>query len=42
MALALAHALERPGKMRLSKELAIQPIYYPGFTFGGTAEPMER
>lgn len=41
MALALAHALELPGKMRLSKEqyLAIQPIYYPGFTFGGIAEP---
>ncbi|MBB4274373.1 hypothetical protein [Rhizobium mongolense] len=34
MALALAHALELPGKMRLSKEqyLAVQPIYYPGFT----------
>lgn len=41
MALALAHALERPGKLRLSKELylAVQPIYYPGFTFGGMAEP---
>jgi len=37
MALALAHALELPGKMRLSKEayLAVQPIYYPGFTMGG-------
>ncbi len=37
MALALAHALELPGKMRLRKEeyLAIQPIYYPGFTIGG-------
>jgi len=37
MALALAHALELPGKMRLSKEayLAVQPIYYPGFTIGG-------
>ena len=37
MALALAHALELPGKMRLNKEtyLAIQPIYYPGFTIGG-------
>lgn len=42
MALALAHALEFPGKMRLSKEqyLAVQPIYYPGFTFGGAAEPL--
>jgi len=38
MALALAHALELPGKMRLSKEayLAVQPIYYPGFTIGGS------
>lgn len=37
MALALAHALELPGKLRLSKDqyLAMQPIYYPGFTFGG-------
>jgi hypothetical protein len=42
MALSLAHALEYPGKMRLTKEeyLAIQPIYYPGFTFGGGAEPL--
>jgi hypothetical protein len=37
MSLALAHALELPGKMRLDKEvyLATQPIYYPGFTIGG-------
>jgi hypothetical protein len=37
MALALAHALELPGKLRLSKEayMAMQPIYYPGFTIGG-------
>lgn len=37
MALALAHALELPGKLRLDKNayLAIQPIYYPGFTIGG-------
>jgi hypothetical protein len=37
MGLALAHALELPGKMRLSKEqyLTVQPIYYPGFTIGG-------
>jgi hypothetical protein len=41
MALALAHALELPGKLRLSKEqyLAVQPIYYPGFTFGGWPSP---
>jgi Domain of unknown function (DUF1772) len=37
MALALAHALELPGKLRLSEEAyrAVQPIYYPGFTIGG-------
>jgi hypothetical protein len=37
MALSLAHALEFPGKRRLSKEAyyAMQPIYYPGFTIGG-------
>jgi len=37
MALALAHALELPGKLRLSKDVytAVQPIYYPGFTIGG-------
>jgi hypothetical protein len=37
MGLALAHALELPGKMRLSKEQyrTVQPIYYPGFTIGG-------
>jgi hypothetical protein len=42
MAQSLAHALEYPGKMRLSKEvyLAVQPIYYPGFTIGGAAEPL--
>ena len=42
MALALAHALELPGKLRLAKEqyLAVQPIYYPGFTVGGAAEPL--
>ena len=42
MALALAHALELPGKLRLSKDtyLAIQPIYYPGFTIGGISEPL--
>jgi hypothetical protein len=37
MALPLAHALELPGKLRLRKDdyLAVQPIYYPGFTIGG-------
>jgi hypothetical protein len=38
---ALAHALEYPGKMRLSRDayLTVQPIYYPGFTIaGGIAE----
>ena len=37
MALSLAHALELPGKLRLSQEAycAMQPIYYPGFTIGG-------
>jgi hypothetical protein len=34
---ALAHALELPGKLRLSREayLTVQPIYYPGFTIAG-------
>jgi Domain of unknown function (DUF1772) len=42
MTTALAHALELPGKMRLPKEhyLAVQTIYYPGFTVGGIAEPV--
>jgi hypothetical protein len=37
MAMTVGHALELPGKMRLSKEeyFAVQPIYYPGFTIGG-------
>jgi hypothetical protein len=37
MALSLAHALELPGKRRLSKDdyLVVQHIYYPGFTIGG-------
>ena len=36
----LAHALELPGKLRLSRDeyLAVQPIYYPGFTSVGFAE----
>ena len=42
MDMALAHALELPGKLRLSKDqyLAVQAIYYPGFTFGGITEPL--
>jgi hypothetical protein len=38
---ALAHALELPGKKRLSQDayMAVQPIYYPGFTIvGGIGE----
>lgn len=37
MGLALAHAAEIPGKLRLPREtyLAVQPIYYPGFAIGG-------
>lgn len=37
LALALAHALEFPGKMRLPQEtyVAMQSVYYPGFTIGG-------
>jgi hypothetical protein len=40
MSLTLAHALELPGKLRLSKDhyLAVQAIYYPGFTLAGIAE----
>jgi Domain of unknown function (DUF1772) len=36
MSLALAHALELPGKMRLDRDayVATQPIYYPGFMIG--------
>lgn len=39
---ALAHALERPGKARLSEQeyRAVQPIYYPGFTVAGFFEPV--
>ncbi len=42
MALSLAHVAELPGKMRLDREtyLAVQQIYYPGFTIGGMAEPL--
>lgn len=37
MAMAVAHALEMPGKMRLqqSEYFTVQHIYYPGFTIGG-------
>jgi len=37
---SLAHALELPGKMRLPKDtyLAVQQIYYPGFTIAGIGE----
>ena len=40
MSLALAHVLELPGKMRLNKKtyIAVQSIYYPGFTIGELAE----
>ena len=37
LAPAMAHALELPGKMRLARDnyLAVQTIYYPGFTIAG-------
>lgn len=37
---ALAHALELPGKMRLSEAeyRVVQRVYYPGFTVAGIAE----
>lgn len=40
MALALAHALELPGKLRLDRDsyCEMQLIYYPGFTYGGLGE----
>jgi hypothetical protein len=39
---SVAHALEWPGKLRLTREqyFAVQPIYYPGFTMIGIAEPL--
>ncbi|HEX4809639.1 MAG TPA: DUF1772 domain-containing protein [Bryobacteraceae bacterium] len=42
MGLALAHALEYPGKLRLDEQTyrVVQTIYYPGFTIGGIAEPV--
>jgi hypothetical protein len=37
MTTALGHALEFPGKLRLERSayMAVQPIYYPGFTVAG-------
>lgn len=37
MAMALSHALELPGKLRLGRQeyFVVQRIYYPGFTVGG-------
>lgn len=37
MGLALAHALEYPGKLRLDEATyrQVQAVYYPGFTVGG-------
>lgn len=42
MGQALAHVLEMPGKLRLSRDqyYTVQTIYYPGFTIGGMAEPL--
>lgn len=39
---AVAHALEMPGKLRLTKDayFAVQRIYYPGFTIAGIGEPV--
>jgi ABC-type amino acid transport system permease subunit len=39
---AMAHALELPGKLRLTKDayFAVQPIYYPGFSIAGISEPL--
>jgi hypothetical protein len=41
MAPAIAHAFEFPGKKRLGRDtyVAVQGIYYPGFTLLGIAEP---
>jgi hypothetical protein len=42
MGLMLAHVFELPGKMRLRREnyLAVQKIYYPGFSYAGLCEPL--
>lgn len=39
---SVAHVLELPGKLRLTREqyFAVQRIYYPGFTVIGAAEPL--
>lgn len=39
---ALAHLLELPGKMRLTKDayFEVQRIYYPGFTLAGVGGPL--
>jgi hypothetical protein len=39
---SVAHVLELPGKLRLARAqyFAVQPIYYPGFTVAGAAEPL--
>jgi hypothetical protein len=39
---SVARALELPGKLRLTREqyLAVQPIYYRGFTAIGAAGPL--
>jgi hypothetical protein len=41
-AFTLAHAAEMPGKRRLDQAtyLAVQRIYYPGYTVGGASEPL--
>jgi len=41
-ALVFAHAAEWPGKLRLDRDayLAVQGIYYPGFTAAGASEPL--
>jgi hypothetical protein len=41
MAPAVAHAFEYPGKRRLDRDryVAVQAIYYPGFTLLGITEP---
>jgi len=42
MSMALAHAVEFPGKLRLDEQAyrSVQTIYYPGFTFGGIGEAL--
>ena len=42
MTASVAHALELPGKMRLSKDayFTVQRIYYRGFTMAGVSEPL--